>query len=401
MEDGSRPVLRRPRNRRQLILDAAGEVFTERGYHGAGMDQIARRVDITATALYRHFGNKYALFSECTRLMIDGLLDAVDELPPEADLRQVLTTVAEVTVEHRTSGGLYRWEARFLEPEDRQVLRQKFARLTARVADLLAPQPDAELRAVAALGCIGSITMHRTPIGRARAVDLLVHTAIRVASPPASTGSSRPAPPPRPSVTSSDDPVPSRRRDQILEAAIRLFAEHGYHDVPTSQIAAQAGLTTSGIYRHFATKADILAAGCLQAAAHLDLAVATAVEQQDPAHQVLGLAEAYVAHSFENTALNRVAEGEIVGLPEALRAPVVAAQRQHVALWERALRALDEGLDARRARTLVHAGFGVVVEAGRHLRWEDSREHRSLVTDLLLGALLPAADVRADSCPES
>jgi hypothetical protein len=35
----------------------------------------------------------------------------------------------------------------------------------------------------------------------------------------------------------------------------------------------------------------------------------------------------------------------------------------------------------------VHAGFGVVVEAGRSLRWQDSDGNRDTVTALVVGAL--------------
>ncbi|GGM23585.1 hypothetical protein GCM10010129_80030 [Streptomyces fumigatiscleroticus] len=40
----------RPRNRRQLIVEAAGRVFSERGYHTASMGEIAAGVGITAAA---------------------------------------------------------------------------------------------------------------------------------------------------------------------------------------------------------------------------------------------------------------------------------------------------------------------------------------------------------------
>jgi len=36
---------------------------------------------------------------------------------------------------------------------------------------------------------------------------------------------------------------------------------------------------------------------------------------------------------------------------------------------------------------LVHAGFGVVVEARRSLRWQDSDRNRDAVTALMVGAL--------------
>ncbi|MFE0086210.1 TetR/AcrR family transcriptional regulator, partial [[Kitasatospora] papulosa] len=150
----------RPRNRKQLIVEAAGRVFSERGYHMASMEKIAAGVGITAAALYRHFPNKYALFAECADLMADRLVAAVDEVPSGAPSAEVLTAVTRVTVAHRASGGVYRWEARYLNHEDRGQLRAKFRHVIERVDEAVQrerPLPDGRLRAVAALGAIGSI----------------------------------------------------------------------------------------------------------------------------------------------------------------------------------------------------------------------------------------------------
>ena len=56
-------------------------------------------------------------------------------------------------------------------------------------------------------------------------------------------------------------------------------------------------------------------------------------------------------------------------------------------MWEQQLRSARPELDSRQARVLVHAGFGVVVEAGRGLRWQDSPGHRDAVAALVVGAL--------------
>src|SRR5215469_27574 len=110
----------RPRNRKQLIVEAAGQVFSERGYHAASMEEIAAGVGISAAALYRHFPNKYALFAECANVMADRLVAALEEVPPGAPLPDALAAVARVTVAHRSSGGVYRWEARYLSRDDRR-----------------------------------------------------------------------------------------------------------------------------------------------------------------------------------------------------------------------------------------------------------------------------------------
>jgi AcrR family transcriptional regulator len=376
----------RPRNRKQLIVDAAGRVFSARGYHSASMEEIAANVGITAAALYRHFPNKYALFTECATGMVDGLVAALDEVPPEASLTDVLAAVTRVTVAHRASGGVYRWEARYLNREDRQLLRAKFGHVVGRVAEVAQREyslPEEQLRAVAALGAIGSITMHRTSIAQRRAEDLLLAAAARVAAtdPATATGTAR-------SVELPAQPVPRTRRAEILAAAIPLFERDGFANVTNARIAEVVGLAPSALYRYFPGKVDILAAACLQAAGLL----AQAVEQNlrgvvRPHDAVVTLAATYVAYSFEHTALTTVADAEVAGLPAGLQRPLVLAQREHIAIWEQQLRLARPELDPRQARVLVHAGFGVVVEAGRRLRWQDSDEHRDVVTALVVGAL--------------
>lgn len=380
------PVRRRPRNRRRMVLDAAAPIFSERGYHGASMEDVAAKVGITAAALYRHFPNKYALFVECANLMVDRLLEVLEEQPDETTLREVLVALAGVTLDHRASGGLYRWEARYLEVEERHDLRAKFATVVSNVAAQVGRElggTDPGVRASAALGAIGSITMHRTPIARQRALDLLTGTAVGVASVEVV-----PAPPTASVVRLPVRPDLVSRRAEILGAAIPLFAQRGFHNVSMGEIASLVGLGSSAIYRHYPTKADILAAGCLQAAATLEQAAGQALQEvRDPAEQLRALAAAHVAYSFENTALISVAEAEIVGLPTELQRPVLLAQREHVALWEQRLAAVRPDLDVRGARVTVHAAFGAVVEAGRHVRWEDTPARRDAVSALMLGAL--------------
>src|SRR5687768_11778420 len=60
----TRQVRRRPKNRRAQIAAESAAAFGAHGYHGVSMDDIARRLDISSTALYRHFPSKYALFRE-------------------------------------------------------------------------------------------------------------------------------------------------------------------------------------------------------------------------------------------------------------------------------------------------------------------------------------------------
>ena len=56
--------------------------------------------------------------------------------------------------------------------------------------------------------------------------------------------------------------VPTRER--LIAAAIDVFAEGGFRGASITDIAARAGISGPGVYKHFATKADLL----IQAARH-------------------------------------------------------------------------------------------------------------------------------------
>lgn len=52
----------------------------------------------------------------------------------------------------------------------------------------------------------------------------------------------------------------AQRREQLLDSAASLFAEHGYARATTAQLAKAAGVTEPIIYRHFKSKRDLFVA---------------------------------------------------------------------------------------------------------------------------------------------
>lgn len=50
----------------------------------------------------------------------------------------------------------------------------------------------------------------------------------------------------------------SQRRKSIIDAATRLFAAKGYEATPIIEVAAEAGISEGGLFRHFASKEALL-----------------------------------------------------------------------------------------------------------------------------------------------
>ncbi len=55
-------------------------------------------------------------------------------------------------------------------------------------------------------------------------------------------------------------------RQRLVESALEVFAERGYHAATLSEIAAGAGLTTGAVYSTFGSKKALLVAVCQRAA---------------------------------------------------------------------------------------------------------------------------------------
>ena len=69
----------RPANRRQLIVDAATDLFSRKGYAAVGMGDVAEAVAMGPSALYRHFRGKQDLLAAVVGDALNTLDDAITE----------------------------------------------------------------------------------------------------------------------------------------------------------------------------------------------------------------------------------------------------------------------------------------------------------------------------------
>ena len=75
---GGRRSARLPRDaRRAQLLSAASEIFVARGYHAAGMDEIADCAGVSKPVLYQHFPGKLDLYLAVLQSYVDSLIAGV------------------------------------------------------------------------------------------------------------------------------------------------------------------------------------------------------------------------------------------------------------------------------------------------------------------------------------
>ncbi|HXQ44884.1 MAG TPA: TetR/AcrR family transcriptional regulator [Acidimicrobiales bacterium] len=96
---------RRRQQTREYLLQAAAQVFAERGFHGASLDQVAAAAGFTKGAVYSNFKNKEDLFlalleANQTREMdaLHATLEASD-VPPESRLPDFVSLIRDQTAD--------------------------------------------------------------------------------------------------------------------------------------------------------------------------------------------------------------------------------------------------------------------------------------------------------------
>src|SRR6202051_1692341 len=82
--------------RRGQLLAAASEVFVDRGFHAAGMDEIADRAGVSKPVLYQHFSSKLDLYLAVLQRHVDNLVSGVRQaLRTTTDNRQRLRSAVQ------------------------------------------------------------------------------------------------------------------------------------------------------------------------------------------------------------------------------------------------------------------------------------------------------------------
>ena len=81
---------RRREHTRNLLLDAAKEVFARRGFEGASLEEIAEAAGYTRGAIYKHFGSKEELFLAVNKRFNEVFLETfVDSIDPGTPIEEL------------------------------------------------------------------------------------------------------------------------------------------------------------------------------------------------------------------------------------------------------------------------------------------------------------------------
>jgi AcrR family transcriptional regulator len=346
----------RPANRRQLIIDAATDLFSRKGYAAVSMGDVAEAVAIWPSALYRHFRGKRDLLAAVVGDALNTLDDAITAAEDERSA-DVAITLAVAVLRHRGVGVLWQREARQLSAGDRAKFRAVVAQIAARFAALIrARRPglgavEADLLAWSGLAVATSVSLHNLVLPEPEFTNLLGVLIGTVLDVPIRLAPSPPTESPKTGTLRTQS-----RREAILTEATKLFAAKGFAGVSTEDIGDSVGISGPSVYNHFAAKSDILVAAMFRGDEWLRMdmhrALAAASDAHDGLNRLLG---SYCAFVVDNPHLIQVLVSEADHLPEPERHRTRAAQYSYIAEWVGLLREVHPRWDAVRARIRVQA----------------------------------------------
>jgi TetR/AcrR family transcriptional repressor of mexJK operon len=101
-------------DRRQVILDAATLMFSEKGFVGTNLDDVVAAASVSKQTLYKHFPDKAALFHEIV-LDVSNQVDATFfELPSPEGIEDIDGWIHELA---------FRWVKTIMDPKVQRIRR--------------------------------------------------------------------------------------------------------------------------------------------------------------------------------------------------------------------------------------------------------------------------------------
>ena len=130
-------------DRRDQILRAAGRLFSQKGYHGTSMRDLAAALGLTQGSLYHHWAGKEELLFAIIDRISDEFLKVIEPIAqsaasPTEKLRAAARAHIRIIVENLDTATVFLHEWKFLNPEYKERVRAKRDRYEALFREILA-----------------------------------------------------------------------------------------------------------------------------------------------------------------------------------------------------------------------------------------------------------------------
>jgi AcrR family transcriptional regulator len=105
---------------REMILEAAAQVFRQKGFHGASMQDIAEAVNLQKASLYHHVSSKQeillALLDRALELLLERISAVANQrIPADEKLQKMIRVYLQILAENTDLSAVLLFEHRSLE----------------------------------------------------------------------------------------------------------------------------------------------------------------------------------------------------------------------------------------------------------------------------------------------
>jgi AcrR family transcriptional regulator len=107
---------------KERILEAAAQIFSEKGFHAASMQDIARSVNLQKASLYHHVSSKQEILLELLDRALDILIGQIEVVKsqdgsPEDKLHQAMQVYLQTLTDQRGLAAVLLFEHRSLDDD--------------------------------------------------------------------------------------------------------------------------------------------------------------------------------------------------------------------------------------------------------------------------------------------
>lgn len=335
----SSPVVgQRGARTRQQLLDAALELFAERGFHATVVDDIARTAGVSRATLYQYFDSREQIVTELLEECGAALMRVVRRVGPLSATAQGFDNLhwwlGEWSYVYDKYATMFVEWAHIDSPQTplRPLIRRFVEGYTAQLAERLRQSQvtglDPDQISIALVTVIERFNYYRctqdTGVDDATMLDTLAVCVQRLLFPQTpwdeltlsapGTGEPRarrrpvtPLPSPGPTTSRLDGLTPGAlgSSEQLLRAGAQVFATTGYAASSVDQVLAAAGLSRRTFYKYFENRLELLvalSARCATAVSEL----AESFSRIDDAASLRAWMAAFVAFHEEQGAVLRI-----------------------------------------------------------------------------------------------
>ncbi|WP_407345390.1 TetR/AcrR family transcriptional regulator [Pengzhenrongella phosphoraccumulans] len=147
------------------ILTAATRLFSDYGYRGTSLADIAHEINFSKASVLYHFASKEALLAELiapAAADLTALIERLGTLPPEQSRRAALEGYTHLAVTYREAVAILQTECLLLQDPHFHTIGLQYEQL---VEALAGDDPDAERRIAAVMVIVGTAAACTQPTG--------------------------------------------------------------------------------------------------------------------------------------------------------------------------------------------------------------------------------------------